>query len=308
MNKKLLLSLTLVITVIVGYRAMFKSSAHYHSPFFDDKGKPTEALKTVLAMGNVPHDGTRGQIVAQTQKLFMRPSNKERYQIDDPLAHRRAEFEPLLNDLGLVGEVKPQQRSYDYALLNGGTVDTMRERLAYLCKLWNEGVQFKHLVLLSGERPLFTDIETDEVLEGKHQQLLSMRADWKFDTAKKPKTEMEALQMIYEQTQLPADFRKVPVITVSCPMKKDAQGVLRRPTTKDTYQQWMAMNPQPGSCLLISTQPFVGYQDVTARCVIPDTFKLETVGPDEHEKNGKISVMLDSLARWLYQESELLKA
>ena len=307
MNNKWLVGVTLVMAVMVGYRAMFKSSTQYQSPFFDDTGQPTEALKAILAKGNVPHDGTRSSIIAQTQKLFIRPANKERYQLGDAYADRRAEFEPLLDILGMLGEVKPQRSSYDYVLINGGTIDSMRERLAYLCDLWQQGVRFNNLVLLSGERPLFADIETDDVLEGKHQTILPVRADWQWNAAKKPKTEMEALQMIYQQAQLPMGFRDIPVIAVLSPMKKDVQGVLRRPTTKDTYEQWMALKPQPGTCLLISSQPFVGYQDVVARCVIPTAFTLETVGPKSNEKNGKISVMLDSLARWLYQEAELVK-
>ena len=73
-------------------------------------------------------------------------------------------------------------------------------------------------------------------------------------------------------------------------------------STADTFIDWLKQNPESGSCLVISNNPYIGYQDLVARTFLPSDFKIETVG--SQGSGEKVSVYLDNLARWLYQEKQ----
>ena len=83
------------------------------------------------------------------------------------------------------------------------------------------------------------------------------------------------------------------------------QSKQRRPNTADTIKLWMHANPEPGLSLIISSQPYVHYQDAVLRAYLPAEFTLEVVGKKARSvvSDGK---HLDNLARWLYQEEKLL--
>jgi hypothetical protein len=84
------------------------------------------------------------------------------------------------------------------------------------------------------------------------------------------------------------------------PKKKNTQGVLVRPTTGDTVTAWLALHPQPGSYLAISSQPHVLYQGIFLKRALPDTFNGETIGYASERQ--KMVVYADSFARALHNE------
>jgi hypothetical protein len=85
-------------------------------------------------------------------------------------------------------------------------------------------------------------------------------------------------------------------------MQQAQNGTLRRPNTQDTIDEWLrSYNPQPGSILALSNQPYIGYQDAVLRKALPKTFDVETVG-NACSNNTKSTVIIDSLARWIYNE------
>lgn len=81
--------------------------------------------------------------------------------------------------------------------------------------------------------------------------------------------------------------------------------MLVRPTTGDTVDSWLQSNLISGSCLVISNNPYVGYQDSVVRTLLPNDFKIETVG-NKCSLSVVIAVYLDNLVRWLYQEQKRL--
>lgn len=281
---------------------VFNSPKHQVPRLFTHDGTLSQPLSELLKLDGIEHDGTLETIVKETQKKWLRPAGLERFQVSDVRADKSEIFMPLLAKIGLVDEVYPSQTSYDYCLILGATVSTVRIRIAYAVKLWNEGIRFKNLVFLSGARTLDPVLEKASVLCDTQQKVLPIRSDWKWNEQQTPVTETDMMKLVYDQAELPDSFRTIPLTVVDAPQQMGVNGVMRRPNTGDTIVAWLANNPTPGTCLVMSTQPFVGYQDTVVRTELPSTFLVETVGRGDDEDSGSVLVYLDSLARWLYQE------
>ncbi len=80
---------------------------------------------------------------------------------------------------------------------------------------------------------------------------------------------------------------------------------IKRPTTGDTIKLWLTELAPQGKILAISNQPYVGYQHAVLKSFVPKELLVETVGPKTAVVNSDIVV--DNLARWLYQENLLQK-
>jgi hypothetical protein len=79
-----------------------------------------------------------------------------------------------------------------------------------------------------------------------------------------------------------------------------ADNKVRRPTTADTFQQWLTTNPVPGRSLMISNQPYCIYQQLVAEGIVPKEFMYETVGPSTDPSMQNPVIILDTYARCLY--------
>jgi hypothetical protein len=272
------------------------------SLLFDGAGKPTLALVDVLQQCNIEHDGSLADIVAKTQKGWLRPAGVERYQMDDPYVDKLDALRPAFKKLGLVDDVLPSKKEYDYVLVHGATLLATRARIAFLVKSWLSGVRFKQIVFLTGARMLDSVQESVDQLCDVTQTILPIRSDWQYDASKPYITETDMTGHVYEQGMLPAELKEIPFRVVDAPQQVAKDGSKKRPNTIDTLNEWLKTNPQQGSCLFISNQPFVGYQDSIAKTVLPSAFSIETVGFAIPASYEKVSLYLDSLARWLYQE------
>lgn len=234
----------------------------------------TQPLLELLEVTGIEHQGTYESILQETQKKWLRPSGKERWEISDLEDKTNQQIFPLADQLGFVSEVVPHSNGYLYAALLGGTFGRMEKRLDFLIQLWNQGIRFKNLIFLTGQRPLDPTIEP--VFEGCRD-------------------ESEAAHYIWANHLVPEEMRNIPVQFVEVPMKEG-----KRPIRKDTYIAWLSTHPQPGSILLISNQPYCPFDQTIAVSSLPQSFSIETVGVaiDEKEKNG--AVLLDSIARWIF--------
>jgi hypothetical protein len=247
--------------------------------------KPTQGLLDLLKIQDVQHDGTLASIVDATQKSWIRPAGKERWEIDNTQFVSSDEVWKLIDDLQLRAEVKPAQIQYDYVLLMGATAMRMKLRLEYFVQLVQQGMSCEQLVVLVGQRAL-----TDEEKEFLKQQYNAIDAQTESDAAR------VIVQNLSDTIQ-----KKLQFISVS--MLADGKGGMRRPTTADTVNAWLETSVQPGSCLAISNQPFVAYQHSVTRGLLPQTCTLETVGQGS-TTDTRIGVYLDSVARILYQEQK----
>ena len=174
---------------------------------------------------------------------------------------------------------EPALSDYDQALVLGATTGRMQMRLNHLKKLWNEGTRFKEIVWLTGERPLDPRIDklTDRCL-----------------------TEAQAAHIIWKETALPEEMRQIPVRFIATPMKGH-----KRPNTQDTLITWLEKSPATATALFISDQPFCGYQYAVINSSLPDSlqFDVAAVGADPTSHPSAAAITLDSIARWIYQES-----
>lgn len=254
---------------------------------FSPNGIPNKTLNALLNSFAISAQ-TPAQIVKETQKAWLRPAGKERWEVDDVYTARKEELMPFFKDLGLVEEKKPSHASYDYLLLMGALYTRAKSRLEYAISLSCLGISFKTIVILGSERLLNPKQEPDSLFYGSPI----------------PKTEFEMMQWIFEHTLMPTALYNAPIIWVNAPNKVDENGKIQRATTADTINLFLATNPNPGSCLVISNQPHIEYQAAVTRLLLPESFKIEAVGEAISEQ-APVSEILDALARWIYQEEKL---
>lgn len=263
-------------------------------------GTICDPLQKILQVTGIVHDGTIKDIIQKTQKNWLRKPGTERWQMEDAYEELAGELWPLFNELGMLEIVRPQSNNYDYCIVLGGLVSCVRNRFSYALELWNQGIRFKELLFLVGQRFLDPELEKEEILCDYHNLDLPIKAEW-IKPHILPTTETDMAKMVFQQTDLPQDFKNmVRVHFIDAPGKITAEGKFTRPTTADTFIEWLATNPQPGTILAISTQPFVGYQYTIAKFLVPSTFALEVIGKEANKDDLKVAIILDNLARWLY--------
>lgn len=234
-------------------------------------------LKQLLQVMEVPHDGTLPSMIKETQKKWKRPAGKERWHIENNLSEIQAKavIDYCSKNLFFI-EIMPAKKEYDYAVILGAAVATMKKRIDFLEKIARSGVQFKQVVLLSGARPL--DLKIEIAPEGCQ-------------------TEGEALAFLWKASSL---SKQVPWTQFNCPMITVLGVPAQRPTTGDTFNLWLASKPKPGVCFMVSNQPFCVYQQLVAEALMPKEFAFETVGPVADPDKVNPAVMLDTIARCLY--------
>lgn len=266
-----------------------------------NQNKPTAELQELLDLLQIKYNGSFDSLVKETQANWLRQAGKERWQVAEVHDKLQQQILQSAEKLGLMHEIAPTQTNYDYALILGATLSRVRSRIAYLASQWKKGIKFDTLILLGSERALDASIETADHLVDTNNKDLAIRADWKFD-GNLPKTEYEMILFVFEQADIPLEMRSLPIKFINAPNFKNADGSLRRATTGDTIQEWLKESPKPGSCLFISSQPYVAYQDSVVRTYVPASFGLiETCGA-QSRSNVRNAEILDTLARIIYQE------
>jgi hypothetical protein len=238
-------------------------------------------MRQLLTVMEVSNDGTLPSIVETTQKKWIRPAGKERWEIENTLSSVQAKaIMDFCQKNRFFSEIKPAHKNYEYAVILGATVSRMEKRIAFLQKIADSGIHFKQVVLLSGARPL--DSKVEKIPGGC-------------------KTEGEAMESLWKACFL---SKQVAWRHFEHPMITTSDGKVRRPTTADTFLLWMANKPQPGSCFMVSDQPYCLYQQFIAEATLPQEFKFETVGSAADPSEQNPVVMLDTIARCLYVISQ----
>ncbi len=254
-------------------------SLGFASPIQQHQINP-QALRELAAGLNIPEEA---DLIEETQKRWLRKPNQERWEMAELSLDQREFVLDWAAEQNILADWKPSEMLYDKALILGATTGHMRLRLNFLKQLWVEGVRFHEVVWLTGERPL--DPKVDQLVE-------------------RCNNETEAALILWQETPLPEEMRKVPVLFVSVPMKQEGES-LKRPNTKDTIIAWLNQEPAPCKTLFFSTQPFCSYQFAVIKSTLPDSFLFDVAGPganpSSHPKAA--AIILDSIARWIYQES-----
>ncbi len=249
------------------------------APFEDYKIK-NDALCELLEFFDLPKDH---DIVEKTQEHWLRKEGKERWEIDEIGSAQRDFVISWAVENGYVNEKEPIYQLYDKAVILGATTSRMQMRLDYLVKLWNQGVRFKEIVWLTGDREL--DSRVDSYTECC-------------------KTESQAAHIIWHSSNVPEQMRNLSLVFIAAPMKvvEEAQ---RRPNTKDTIDLWMKEEVGSCSALFVSNQPFCSYQASVLQANLPKNILFDLVGPEVKDENHlSAATILDSVARCIYEQNQ----
>jgi hypothetical protein len=251
----------------------------FADPIQDHKMDSEALSELALALG-IPSDKN---IIDETQKRWLRKPGQERWELDEISLDQRPFVLNWAEENGLLADWKPSCGFYDKALILGATTSRMQMRLEHLKLLWVQGIRFDEIVWLTGKRPLDKRIDT-----------LTERC----------KNESEAARILWNETALPEGMRNLPVVFVEVPMKVEDSS-LKRPNTEDTIVAWLKISPEPCKALFVSDQPFCGYQFAIIKASLPKTFLFDLVGPgvESISHPSAAAIILDSVARWIYQES-----
>jgi hypothetical protein len=219
----------------------------------------------ILQLFDIPANATEQEILAEASRLWMQ-QGKERWEFESRYENFRPQLWPLFRTIGMVDEIKPTQNHYESVVILGALLTRVQDRIDYLV---SSGVTYDQIIFLTGARPLLDS-------EKKHLPDL--------------KTEAEMMRWVYENSPL---SKTIAAIWVDVPMKGT-----QRPNTYDTVLAWLEMNPHPDSCLAISNQPYINYQEAVLKRYIP--FPLDVAGPAVLG-TPTVALMLDTLGReWHY--------
>ncbi len=272
------------------------------APLIQHNGMPTKALSRLLELTSILPVNNQQQLIEATQQQYLRPPNKERWQISPiNFGEEQDEILALLKKLGFIEVVHAPSTSYQGALVLGANIGAMRERIAFLIAQWQRGIRFPAIICLTGNRPRFLEQESASILFNKHNGILPFKEDFVPPTLL-PKNEREIMQLIFSQSEMPPDFSSIPVIFVDAQKDSHSDPSNQRITTLDTVDAWIKnFQPQPGNYLVVSSQPYVTYQDAVVHSAVPEQIQLTSVGPGETYSPLTIQMALDALARALYQ-------
>ncbi len=259
--------------------AIYFCSFSFATPIQERKIDSAALLELISAL-NIPKDAN---IVAETQKRWLRKAGQERWELAELPTEQKRFVLDWAEKQGLFAPWKPTLPTYDKALILGATTSRMQMRLDYLKELWLQGTRFNEIVWLTGDRPL--DKRVDGLLE---------RCD----------NESQAAHILWAETDLPEEMRKLPVVYIAVPMKTE-DGALKRPNTEDTIIAWLESAPQPCTALFVSDQPFCGYQFAVINTCLPAAYQFDLVGQGVESTShpAAAAITLDSIARWIYLDN-----
>lgn len=258
---------------------VFLSHLAFGAPIQDRKLDPEALSELAFALGLSKEE----DLVAQTQKSWLRNPGRERWELSELSSEKRHFVLDWAEKQGIFAPWRPAQTHYGKALILGATTCRMQIRLNYLKELWEQGTRFDEIVWLTGDRPL------DPRIDGLTERC---------------KNESEAAQALWKEANLPPEMKNLPVVFIAVPMKEEGS-VLKRPNTEDTIVAWLEQTKAPCTALFVSDQPFCGYQFAVIKACLPEEFLFDLVGQGVDPKShpAAAAITLDSIARWLYQES-----
>lgn len=306
--------------ILISFIIIFSCLAYHHIPGSVNENIQNQAkvptllekqtpvnptLLSLLEALSITHENTFESIVNATQKAWLRKPGQERWDLNTM-------YSPNINSLiishckqlNMIDQVIPHSKHFKYALIMGASLETIRNRFAFLLNLIEQGVSFDSIVFLTGQRPLKPTLESAEKLLDVTHSPLPINPEWSLQ-GPLPGNETEMISMVINQTKLSKNIASK-ILIIDTPCKTNAAGNLVRPTTGDTFASWLKNEPTPGTALVISSQPYVGYQDMVARSYLPSTFTIESAGC-KHKEPIIDSDLLDTLARWIYQTNLYLE-
>lgn len=273
----------------------------------------TPVVKELFSLTEITCNGSLVDAQRVAQEVYRRINDpKNNLRKGEPWTKPESSFDakfeqalPLFERMNFFEEVLPEKKEYTYAIVLGGCMRWMRQRLASLVQAWSSGVRFSEIVVLTGDRPRDVEYENDIELSNRDNGIMPIKADWSLPNVL-PNNETGLVQLLFDQADLPVEFAQLPLTIVNAPKRYLPDGKIVRPNTRTTIEHWLEQDPKPivGSCLVASSQPYVTYQDVVMRYCMPAEFTVETIGSAIHPDDKTMSTLLDMLAvTFMYQHA-----
>jgi hypothetical protein len=238
----------------------------------------SESLAKLLKHFSIDAHKPLQEIVRITQPFWLQKKREQNTQ-DKTLLDTK--LRALFTNMGMVNAIYPVHKNYDYILLLGSDEPDMKARIAFLNEQIKKGISASRFIVLTSDRPLY-DYEKSQTNAGTEQQMI---------------------QELIAQLN-PEHWHQLEYCQANG--KTNADGFHQRATTEDTIKTWLATKPSPGNCLVISQQPYIGRQNAVLKMYLHNGWKFETVGP-QLDAQFTLEDMLDTLARWVYQEYQNLR-
>ena len=222
------------------------------------------------------------------QENFLRPKGVERNNITPhKLEPIYDQLEPFLDKMQMI-EAIPPSGQYEYLCFNGQSLAQMRRQMEFI-KNHKKSISYKKIIFAAGER-VISNIDEGDPLYG--------REDVKLET--------DGAQILLDQ-YFPGENGVVVHATT--------EGTnFTRPNTHSTIVEWLKSKPEPGSILMVSNNPFIGYQYLIWFKTLSEFGWFEKGGSldmcgdsiRKYRKN-KVAVVLDNIGRELNAEIEASK-
>ena len=242
----------------------------------------TPELLKLLEYFHLIHDGSLTSITDATQKAWLRPKGKERWETVDPYTFAdRVAVMDYYTKTGKFDAILPTKKSYDTAIICGATVGRMQMRISYLEKLIQEGVEVKKVALLTGMRIL--DSAVEQIPAGCT-------------------TEGEAMLALWKKSPLSS---KIAWSHLEHPLIQEKAGSMRRPWAHDNFTAWVKGESPSTIVVIVSNQPYCCFFDAVAQAAFPQGFPFEVVGDAADLTALKTDILLDNLARWIYMSQNV---
>lgn len=212
-------------------------------------------------------------------------------------------------DLGK--SVYPKQKQYKGVLFLGSLLSSVRQRLAFFNELIeNNAISFDKVYVLTGERKLEPGCgETAAKLLKGDPHLIQIKTSWRM-AKQLPTNETEMVKLVFDQSAHPLLTPERVKFIHSLKEKGHP-----RATTKNNVEKWIQeCQPENGTYLAISNQPFILYQELAIKRNIlanKKEIEIEAVGPgvssptlaNYNIKNprNKAAVLLDNIAKIVHE-------
>lgn len=257
------------------------------------------------------------QVVEKTQSIWISViqgrGNKERTDLTDSpeRALLASKVELCAQEMGLLQKKPPLLQHYTYGVCHGTFLDGVRSRLSLLIQAWEEGIRFDTLVFLTGERYLRNkegETESLFILCNPSEEATPLKKNWHFQEGTPYATEYDMVKIVWDQVEIPENMKKAlegKIVFINAP-----KGTHERPSTKDTFAEWLKSTPQPGTILAFSDplvwaqQQIVGETAIRKKNLALDTTS-KALSPDQRKRYGKAmtSLVLDTVAKCLFEIS-----
>ncbi|SYX08737.1 hypothetical protein C834K_0265 [Chlamydia poikilotherma] len=257
----------------------------------------------LLELCDLPEVETPEELVEVTKPLLL--TREQRMAADFgslPIKDDHAFY----NDLSLLRmtQVVPAYAAtYGAAVVFGGTVAAIRQRLDFLIREWNRGVRFKKIIFLSGRRERYAKVENpDQFYDNRHNPF-PIEENWNPGEHKLPSSEDEIARFVWMQMVVPTTWRDASGgVEVEFLVAEPEEGQ-KYGTRHDTLKILRAYHGDGSERILfVSSQPFI-HLDRSRVTKHFDKEKYDISGPGFAQgilkQDWASSVCLHSLAAWV---------